>query len=238
MTDSLKSLENEVQDLFEDQIISDELSLKYLETLERNLILTEKKINRGFLEIVLSFIGFLFLDIGIVEKVTILGTEFGQTGMLLLIFPLAIAFLKYQLNLRIVFAHDLRTTVALIYKNMAPKIYIHGFDLLTHYPSIRNIESYYGKLVEGGGRKLLDFSTTVVTIVLSFVPHLAVIFCFYRTYNIPNIPLWPWLVAILIASVFLLRSIIIDFFIPAGRTLEYSKRSNTTLAEESGSQGD
>ena len=224
----------EVRALFEEPRVSTEVASRYFENLSQNLTTTEKAIGSGFLRITLALIAFLLLDSGLFEKVAVAGAELKRSGVLLLIFPLIIAFLTYQLNSRITFAHELRTTIALLYSHLAPAIYSGGLDLLMHYPSVRNIESYYGKLVCGRGKHLLEFSTTVLTVVMGFAPFVAVAYCLFRTFISPGVSLWPWLVAVLIAGIFLFRALVLDFFVPFGRNEEYYKRARPRGGSEEG----
>lgn len=172
----------------------------------------------------LAFLAFLLLDSGLVEKLNVAGAELRPSGVLLVAFPVLMAFETYQLQNRMMFAHELRTTIALVYRHVAPAIYRNGLDLLTHYPSARNIESYYGKLMSGRGRRLLDLSTTVVTVILGLLPLLAVIYCFARSFMSPSFAPIPWFVAALLAGALLIRTVAFELLEPLQRNVGYYER--------------
>jgi len=224
-SNSKRKIEMEVQAIFEDPNVSTETKLAYLHSLNENLTTTEKAIGSGFMRVVLCFITFVLLDNGMVDKVILAGTEIKGTGVLLLLFPLIIAFLTYQLMNRVAFAHEIRTVIAFMYRHLSPAIYKNCLDVLTHYPSSRNIESYYGKLVHGKGLRLLDFSTSVVTCVLVFSPSLAVTYCLIRTFGRHDVAMSIWLISAIIAASLILRTFVMEFFKHIGKHDGYSNRN-------------
>jgi hypothetical protein len=213
---SQNKIVEEVQAIFEDKDVSTEVKLAYLHKLHENLNITEKAIGSGFFRIILSFIAFVLLDSGLIDKVSLVGTEIKGTGVLLLLFPLIISFLAYQLINRTSFAHEIRSAIALMYFNLSPTIYKKGLDLLTHYPSSRNIESYHGKLVHGKGLRLLDFSTSVVTILLSLLPFVAVVYCFVQTFQRDDVSTGAWILSFIISGILIFRTIVMEFFSLSG----------------------
>ena len=144
--------------------------------------------------------------------------------MVLLLFPLIISFLAYQITNRISFAHETRSAIDLMYLNLCPAIYKYGLDLLTHYPSSRNIETYHGKLVHGKGLQLLSFSTSVVTAVFGLLPFVAVVYCFVQTFQRDDVSNGAWILSSIIAGILIFRTIVMQFFSHVRSLDPYSDR--------------
>lgn len=212
-----RNVEAEVRSLFEEPAVPEHIVLQYLQNLTENLAVTEKAIGTGFLRIALAFLAFLLLDVGLIEELGIGGAQIKRTGILLLLFPVAVAFLNYQMMSRIGFAQELRTVIALLYEHLAPAVYRHHLDLLTHYPSTRNVESYLSKLVRGSGRRISTISTWLVALLMILAPLLAVGYCLFRTFVAPDVPFAIWSVAALIAVALLFHAMVTHAFIPIER---------------------
>jgi hypothetical protein len=205
-----KTLEQEVEVLFSDPAISSDVATQYLTMLQENLYTTEKAIQTDFYRMTLAFLGFLILDSGIVEQVSIAGAQFKKSGYLAIVFPLVIAFLYYQFQCRISFSHDIRTCFALFYRKLNINLYRGFFDGFLHYPSIRNVESYQGKVdFSKTRRKIGELSTSVVTFVLSLGPIYAVAYTVYRARYYSDLPLAVWLASLLLSSLFIVRGLML-----------------------------
>jgi hypothetical protein len=198
----------DVESLFSEPQITTDLVAQYTNSLLENLITTEKAIHKDFYRIVLLFLVFLLLDSGLVENVSVGGTQIKNSGYILIMFPFAISFLYYQLNGRVGFAHEMRTCLALIFRKLNPNLYVGGFDLLLHYPSIRNIETHQGKLAEGKtARAVLELSTTVVVFVFILGPVAALAYTLYRTRKHSDLPIVLWIVITVISAIFVIRAL-------------------------------
>lgn len=198
----------DVESLFSEPQITTDLVTQYTNKLLENLTTTEKAIHNDFYRIVVLFLVFLLLDSGLVENVSIGGTQIKSSGYILVLFPFAISFLYYQLNGRVGFAHEIRTCLALIFRKLNPTLYVGGFDLLLHYPSIRNIEAHQGKLVQGKtARAVLELSTTVVVSVFILGPVAALTYTLYRSRKYADLPMILWIGVTLISTLFVFRAL-------------------------------
>jgi len=212
MADSVKTIDQDIKSLFSGTEIPTDLLNQYITGLTDNLAVTEKALNKDFFRIIIFFLAFVVLDSGLIEKLSISGTEIKRSGYILISFPLLISYFYYQFNCRVVFAHDIRICLALLLKRIHPELYFGGFDLLLHYPSIRNVESLQGKHVSGKlQNSLLNFSTTLVSAIFLLSPILALIYVLYRIGNYPDLPLAALIGVIIISTIFVIRSSILTF---------------------------
>jgi hypothetical protein len=219
-----KGIAQDVLSIFEDSDVSIEIKLSYLHSLTNNLSTTEKAIGSDFFRIILCFTAFILLDSGMVDKVSISGTDIKGTGVILLLFPIIIAFLTYQMNHRVSFTHEIRKTIALIYRYIYPGIYKHALDFLTHYPSVRNIESYHGKLLNRKGQIWLDYSTSFVTLIMALAPLIAVVYCLLRTFKRDDVSIFIWLPAVIITACFFIHIFVLQIFQKVKDDDWYAKR--------------
>jgi len=204
------SLDSEIATLFDGTQASGEVVPQFLNYLHANLVTTEKAIGSDFTRMTLAFLAFLFLDSGLVTEVTLAGAKVTKSGLLLLMFPLLITFLNYQAWGRLGLAHELRTALALLYRRLCPPIYRHGLDLLTHYPSLRNFETYDSKVLDGRSARVVSMcSTTGILILLVLGPPTAAGFAFYRTYSDPSIGRLAWGIAVAMAAALSLRTFLL-----------------------------
>jgi hypothetical protein len=203
-----KSLDSEVASLFDGMKVPVELLEKFLGYLHDNLVTAEKAIDADFARMTLAFLAFLVLDSGLVTEVSLAGAKLTKSGELLLMFPLVITFLNYQAAGRLGMAHEIRTAIALIYKRLCPPIYQHGLDLLTHYPSIRNFETYESKLGDGRGSRLVSMcSTTGIFMLFLLGPPAAAAFCFFRIYQ--SLSRSTWAFAVVASAALSLRTLLL-----------------------------
>jgi hypothetical protein len=203
-----KSLDSEVASLFDGTKVPVELLEKFLGYLHDNLVTAEKAIDTDFARMTLAFLAFLVLDSGLVTEVSLAGAKLTKSGELLLMFPLVITFLNYQAAGRLGMAHELRTVISPHLQAACPPIYQHGLDLLTHYPSIRNFETYEGKLSAGRGSRFVSMCSTTGIFMLFFLgPPAAAAFCFLRIY--PSLSRLTWAIAVAGSAALSLRTLLL-----------------------------
>jgi hypothetical protein len=210
MNPERNSIEKRIEILFSEPQPSQEVIADYTANLLENLATTEKAMTKDFYRIAILFLAFLILDSSLVEKVSVAGTAIQRSGYVLVLFPFVISFFYYQFSCRVDFSHEIRTCLALIFRKLNHNLYIGAFDLLLHYPSIRNVETYQG--IRGPGKKenfVLHLSTWAVTLVFSLGPMIAVGYMLYRAKTYPDLPIAIWIVVVLACLVFIVRSLVI-----------------------------
>jgi len=165
---------------------------------------------KDFYRIAVLFLAFLVLDSALVEKVSIAGTAIQRSGYVLLLFPFAVSFFYYQFQCRVDFSHEIRTCLALLFRRLNQNLYLGGFDLLLHYPRIRNVETYQGiRRPAKNELFILRLSTWAVTLILAFSPIFAVGYMLYRAKTYPDLPIVVWIAVVLACLLFVVRSVVI-----------------------------
>ena len=200
------SVRTAVEDLFGHDPLPRDLALHLLTAWSSSLEVTERRIDRNLLLMAGLFVGFLLLDTGILAKVTFQGAELQRTGLVLSMVPAAMAFLYYRCVTLITFSHDLKTAIAVLYKKIHEPVYLGGLDLLTHTPSVRNLESYGSVFV---GRELKALQKRVISIVrnvLSLGPLVAIVYTALRLWKYADVGVAIWAVAVLLSLLFVLRT--------------------------------
>jgi hypothetical protein len=152
------------------------------------------------------FTGFLALDTGILAKVSFQGAELQRTGLVLCTAPVAIAYLYYRYSTQMSFAHDLRTGSAVLYRSLDRRVYFGGLDLLTHVPSVRNLEAYDSVFAPRRLRVFHERTTDAVTVLLLLGPLAAIVYCATRLRSYPDVGIATWTVTVLLSVVFVLRA--------------------------------
>jgi len=220
-----------VDELFENPSISTEIAQFYLNQLHLNLTDIEKSLQRDYGFMILFFLGFLLFDTGIISQLTIQGAELKRSGLVMVLFPVFIAFLNYQASCRIVFIHDIRTTIALLYGKLKDTFYTRGLDLLTHYATIRNIESYQSMLVRSNSSKVLSkIPTFLVFLIMWTGPLLAIAYSLYRAWHYNDLPFTIMIISSFISLIFSLRSLtMLSLYIPEDPYVVRSRKNLNQL---------
>ena len=195
-----------VDELFREGSLPRDVVLHLLTRWTSNLEATEHRIDRALLAIVAVFAGFLALDTGVLAKVTFQGAELQRTGVVLCMVPVAIAYLYYRYSTQVSFAHDLRTAIAVLYRKLHEPVYLGGLDLLTHVPSVRNLEAYDSFFAPRNLRVFHERTTDAVTIVFLVGPLAALVYCLVRLWNYADVGVVTWVVALLLSILFVLRA--------------------------------
>lgn len=195
-----------VEELFGGESVPRDLALHLLTAWTSNLEATERRVDRALLAIVGVFTGFLALDTGILAKVTFQGAELQRTGLVLCMVPVAMAYLYYRYSTQISFAHDLRTAIAVLYRKLHEPVYLGGLDILTHVPSVRNLEAYDSFFAPRRLRAFHERTTDAVTIVLLLGPLAAIVYCVVRLWGYPDVGVAIWAVTVLLSLLFVLRA--------------------------------
>lgn len=198
-----------IDDLFAEPQVSTEILRDYLTQLHSNLLKAERLLSRIYFYIVLIFLAFLFLDTGLINTIKFHGTELERTGLVMVLFPALIAFLYYRAMAMLDFIHEIRTAISLIYRKMKETFYTHCLDLLTQYPSIRNLETFQGVLANGQKirRKVLIVTTTTVSLFLGLAPIVILGYSLYRTWFYIDLPRWIWILITVISSTLTVRAL-------------------------------
>ncbi|MFH0828792.1 MAG: hypothetical protein V1907_01270 [Candidatus Kerfeldbacteria bacterium] len=195
-----------VDQLFDKEPLPPDLARHLLSAWSSNLNATERSVSRGFLAIVATFAGFITLDTKILTKIAFQGAEIGRTGIILCFATGAMSYFYYRCITQLGFAHDLRTAIAVLYRRLHEPVYIGGLDLLTHVPSIRNLEAYDSFYAPKSLRVFHERTTDVVTLALLLGPLVVVVYCTIRLWSYPDVRPVLWTVTVLAALVFVLRA--------------------------------
>ncbi len=195
-----------VQDLFGHEPVPRDLVLHLLSAWTSNLEATERRVDHALLVIIAVFTGFLALDTGILAKVAFQGAELQRTGLVLSMVPVAVAYLYYRYSTQISFAHDLRTAIAVLYRKLYEPVYFGGLDLLTHVPSVRNLETYDTVFAPRRLRVFYELTTDAVTILLLLGPLAAIVYCEVRLWSYPDVGVAIWTITVLLSLLFVLRA--------------------------------
>ncbi len=197
-----------IDELFSKPEVPADFVRDYLTQLHSNLIISEKLLSRNYAYMLLIFLAFLFLDTGLISKLTFQGAELKRTGIVLIMLPCIIVFLFYRSQALIEFVHELRTAISLVYYKVKSSFYTHHLDILIHYPSIRNLESFQGFVDEGSpSRKRINSVTTfLVAMIMGIVPMIAIIYPLYRSWHYDDLPKSVWFFVTLISLVICLRA--------------------------------
>jgi hypothetical protein len=200
------SINAAVENLFGPERVPGDLALHLLSAWNSNLEATERRVDRAFLAAFALFISFLALDTGLLTKLTFQGAELQRTGLVLCTVPVAIAYCYYRYSTQISFAHDLRTAIAVMYRHLYSPVYLGGLDLLTHVPSVRNLEAYDSFFAPPRLRVFHERTTDAVTILLLLGPLAAIVYCIVRLWSYPDVSITTWAITALMSLVFLVRA--------------------------------
>lgn len=100
----------------------------------------------------------------------------------------------------------LRTAIAVLHRKLHEPVYFGGLDLLTHIPSVRNLEAYDSLFAPRRLRALHERTTDAVTILLLLGPLAAIVYCVVRLWSYPDVGVAIWAVTVLLSLVFILRA--------------------------------
>jgi len=202
------TISHAVDDLFADPPVSRDIALQLLGSCIANLEATEARINRALLALFGLFIAFLAFDTGVLAKITFQGAELQRTGIVLCTVPVTMAYLYYRYASQVSFVHDLRTVIALLYKNLHESVFYGGLDMLTHHPSVRMLESYDSFRAPPSMRTFYNTTTEVVTLVLLLGPLAALVYFIVRLWNYPDIGIVLWTITTALSIVFVVRALL------------------------------
>ena len=200
------TLPRAIDKLFADPRLPRDLALQLLNSWLANLQATEALINRNLIAIVGLFLAFLALDTGVIAKLTFQGGELHRTGVLLCAVPVTIAYLYYRYNSQVAFAHDLRTAIALLYKNLFEHIYYGALDLLTHIPSLRNLETYDSLRAPPSMLALHRWTTWMVTAFLLLAPPSGLAYTLVRLWHYDDVGVALWVCSTVVSLALVLRA--------------------------------
>jgi len=201
-----RTVGDKVDALFIDTAIPKDIALHLLNVWIDNLETTESQINKSLITTVGIIIAFLTLDTGILTKIEFLGTDLQRTGLVLCIVPVAITFFYYRYVSLMTFAGSLCIAIAVLYKKLHDPIYRSGLDMLTHYPSIRNLESFDAAQPLSRIRFFYRITTEVVQDVLFFGPIIGLAYCLYRLRHYPDIGPILWWIITIFSVLFIIRA--------------------------------
>jgi len=203
---SAKSLEQAIDALFREPPVARDLALQLLNSWITNLRATESVINRQLLALTTVFVAFLALDTGVLRTLTFQGAELERTGLVLSVVPLVLAYLYYRVASQISYVHDLRTAIALLYKHLHEPVYSGGLDLLTHIPSIRNLEAYDSLRAPSAMKSFYERTTDAVTIILTLGPLVALVYALYRLWSYPDVGILLWSIITVVSLLLVIRA--------------------------------
>lgn len=202
-------VERGIDQLFSEPSVPTDVACEYLRQLSSNLVVAEMRLERGYAYMAALVLAFFLLDTGILRTLPFQGGALERTGLLMILFPVILSFMNYQATSRVHFIHELRTAVALTYKKMNEAFYQYGLDLLTHYPSIRNLETFQSITVGFTARGFISTTTTLVALCLGLGPLIAVAYFLYRTWHFSDLPRGVWAVAAAISLILSARTFLI-----------------------------
>jgi hypothetical protein len=195
-----------IKSVSKEQPFPRDLAFHLLNVWIANLQATEARIDRTLVSIFTIFTGFMALDTGLISKVVFQGVELQRTGRIFCLVPIVIAYLYYRIWAQVEFVHDLRTAIALLYKELCQEIYFAGLDLFAHLPSVRNLEMY-DSLRPTKKMSFYERTTNVVVASILGGPVLALTYCLYRLRVYPDVGFFLWLGTVILCALFLIRGL-------------------------------
>lgn len=195
-----------VEELFGKEAVARDLALQLLNSWLANLQSTEVRIRRQFTAIVGVFTAFLALDTGVLAKLAFQGAELHRTGLVLCMVPITMAYLYYRCITQVSFIHDLRTAIAVLYRKLYEPVYHGGLDLLTHVPTVRNLEMYDTFRAPSGMAALHKWTTNAVSLSALLGPVVAMLYCIIRLWDYADVGPVVWIVTIVLSAVFVVRA--------------------------------
>lgn len=227
-----QTLEEAVSRLFGERPVPEKLLDTFLRQLQENLIRTESLLNRNYFEIVLFASAFILLDTSTLADLSLFGNKLSRSGPLLAALPVLIAALTCLALLRVHMVHEMRTVLALAYREINPSFYENLLDVLLHHPSFRNSESYLSRYARTGAPRTISTITTwTVAVLMTLSIPLFEAYALYRCRLNTDISLGFWLASLVLSVMFLARAFV-QFDNPRNAGAFSERKVKATLTRE------